>query len=231
VSAPPRHQTKTELALHVLRERIHSGALEPGQRLRLEELTAELHMSPTPIREALRLLQADGLVTYRPHRGIVIAERSPRELADVYRVRLALEPLAVELAVPTLIREGLDELERLHVRLVSAVPAGQLTSFAALNAEWHWHIYDRCEPQYLREFVRRMWEMVSWRSAWALPGWLEQSVHDHEAIMAAIRLADPKLAADRMYTHIANSLEFHLEQDRGDADTADDLAGSGARDE
>ncbi len=70
------HKTKTELALQVLRDRIRTGELEPGQRLRLNDLTAELGMSPTPIREALRLLQADGLVDYRPHQGIVVAELS-----------------------------------------------------------------------------------------------------------------------------------------------------------
>ena len=85
------HRTKTELALQILRDRIRTGALEPGRRLRLNLLTAELGMSPTPIREALRLLQADGLVTYRPHQGIVVAELSEPQTAEVIRLRCLLE--------------------------------------------------------------------------------------------------------------------------------------------
>ena len=65
----PRHLTKTEIALQVLRERIGSGDLAAGKRLRVEELAGELEMSPTPVREALRLLQADGLVDYRARKN------------------------------------------------------------------------------------------------------------------------------------------------------------------
>lgn len=79
--APPRHLTKTELALELLRERIHSGELAPGQRLELEELTQLLGMSATPIREALRLLQADRLVNYHPHHGVVVTEPPPEVTA------------------------------------------------------------------------------------------------------------------------------------------------------
>src|SRR5690348_4749364 len=119
--ATPRHLTKTEIALQVLRERLRSGDLAPGARLRVEELANDLEMSPTPVREALRLLQADGLVDYRAHHGIVVSELTPEEIQDLFRLRTVLEPLAVELAVPRLGRADLARLERLHEQQVAAV--------------------------------------------------------------------------------------------------------------
>src|SRR5262245_28498270 len=112
----PEHSTKTELALEVLRERIRNGELAPGERLRVDELTQELGMSATPIREALRLLQADRVVDYRPHHGIVVAELSIGKTEEVYRLRALLEPLAVELAVPKLDDAARAEIESLHAR-------------------------------------------------------------------------------------------------------------------
>jgi DNA-binding GntR family transcriptional regulator len=212
----PIHQTKTELALHVLRERIISGQFEPGQRLRIEEIKTELEMSPTPIREALRLLQADGLVTYRPHRGIVVANVSPQVIADVLRIRIAVEPVAVELAVPRLTTAELQKLEALHKRLANAVRSSKLRPFSEMNASWHWVIYEACDLPFLQDFIRRLWDMVSWRTMWALPGWAELSIEEHDKIMAAIRERDPTLAAERMRIHLSSSREFHLAIDNGD---------------
>lgn len=197
------HKTKAELALQVLRERIRTGELEPGARLRLNDLTRELGMSPTPIREALRLLQADRLVLYRPHQGIVVAELSPSETGEIVRLRCLLEPLAVELSVPALTPSRLRELEQLHERLLAAVASGRGTALTAGNAAWHWALYDASRSTYLTEFVRRLWDVYPWRTMWAIPGRAEQTAREHEAVMEAIRAEDAGLAAERLREHIA----------------------------
>lgn len=217
MSTLPTHQTKTELALHVLRERISTGALPPGQRLLLDALKDELGMSPTPIREALRLLQADGLVIYRPHQGIVVAEFSPEETAEIYRLRSALEPLAAELAVPALTPDELRRLERLHAELVAAAERG--ASLGESNAAWHWAIYEASRSSYLLEFVRRLWERFPWRTMWVLPGRSERTVHEHDEIMAAVVARDAALAAERMRMHVESgrdSLLDRLERERAE---------------
>ena len=94
MTGQPTARTKADIALHAIRERILSGELQPGDRVRPDALTAELEMSPTPIREALRLLQADRLVHYEPHHGIVVARLSSKEIEDIYLVRSLLEPVA-----------------------------------------------------------------------------------------------------------------------------------------
>lgn len=214
------HRTKAELALQVLRQRIRTGELEPGQRLRLNRLTRELGMSPTPIREALRLLQADGLVLYHPHQGIVVAESSPDETEDVVRLRCLLEPLAMELAVPSLTPEQLRVLEDLHQKLLAAVDSRHGSAISTSNASWHWAIYDACGSVHLRKFIRRLWDVYPWRTMWALPGRAEESAREHERIMDAIAVGDAQRAADRLREHILSaqqSLLNRLESERSES--------------
>src|SRR5262249_37791413 len=160
----------------VLRDGIRTGSLRPGQRLRVADLTRELGMSPTPIREALRLLQADGLVDYRSHHGIVVAELSADATAEVYRLRAVLEPLAVELAVPRLSDADVDELERLHERHATS-PSSER------NRAWHWRIYEASGSNLLNDFIRRLWEAFPWRMSGALPGRAKLSQEEHTAVM------------------------------------------------
>jgi DNA-binding GntR family transcriptional regulator len=196
------HRAKTELAVHVLRERIRTGELPPSARLRLETLKAQLGMSPTPVREALRLLQADGLVQHRPHQGIVVAELSPTEVGDLARLRMVLEPLAIELALPHLGEPELGSLERLHERYLRAVAGERGTAINAANAAWHWAIYEASGSPLLNEFVRRLWETYPWRTMWAVPGRTETSAAQHEQVMEALRCGDGAAAAGAMRVHI-----------------------------
>jgi DNA-binding GntR family transcriptional regulator len=215
VSTVGSHKTKAEVALQVLRERIRTGELEPGTRLPLKDLTSELGMSPTPIREALRLLQADGLVIFRPHQGILVADRSPQELLEIVRLRCLLEPLALELAVPRLSARELAELQRLHERLLAALESGRGIAVTKANAAWHWALYDASGSGYLTEFIRWLWDASPWRTMWALPGRLEQTGREHDQIMDAILEADPRLAAERLRAHIASGTEALLERLQG----------------
>jgi DNA-binding GntR family transcriptional regulator len=216
VAVTPRHLTKTELALQAIRERIRSGQLRPGERLRVDELTRELGMSPTPIREALRLLQADRLVDYRPHHGIVVSELSADTTEEVYHLRAMLEPLAVELAVPTLSAADLERIERLHERHATAHGARKGTAGADPNRDWHWAIYDASGWQILNDLIRQLWEAFPWRTMWALAGRLDLSLEQHESVMAAIRDRDGAEAAAAMRDHITSgreSLLAHLREE------------------
>jgi len=216
MAVTPRHQTKTELALQELRERIRSGVLQPGERLRVDELTRELGMSPTPIREALRLLQADRLVDYRAHHGIVVAELSADTTEEVYHLRALLEPLAVELAVPRLTNAGLQELERLHERHASAPTSKGGAAVSDRNRAWHWAIYEASDWPILNNLVRQLWEAFPWRTMWALPGRTTLSLDQHEAVMEAIRARDAAGAAERMRDHVTSGRETLVAQLRSE---------------
>ena len=167
-------------------------------------------MSPTPIREALRLLQADGLVDYRPHQGMIVADISVHEVAKIYLLRSVLEPLAVELAVPSLEEEHLEELERLHEALCDAVHSGRGTAISGSNAEWHSEIYARCGAGDLKDFIRQLWARFPWRTMWVLPERIGRSLG---LARSWRRFAwDAKQAADRMRTHILSGEKSLLER-------------------
>ncbi len=226
VTILPRHQTKAELALQVLREKIRMGELEPGQRVRVAALQDELGMSPTPIREALRLLQADGLISYRPHQQIVVADSSSEETTEIFRLRSLLEPLAVELAVPALRGSRLKELERRHEKLLDRVERG--ASVSASNAAWHWGIYEASGSMHLTDFIRRLWERFPWRTMWVLPDRARMSAAEHDAVMDGIRAGDSTLAARRMRVHIESGcrtlLTFMNERHARERDQAEWLS-------
>jgi DNA-binding GntR family transcriptional regulator len=195
------HLTKTEAALRSIRARIHSGELPAGTHLQVQELASDLGMSQTPVREALRVLSADGLVEIRTHRGAVVATATER-LAETWPLRALLEPEAVRRAMP-LTDEAMDRLERLHAQLGASSGLQRSTQ----NQTWHFAIYEQCGSQILISFISRLWELVPWRTVWMLPGRADTSSQEHEAVMEAIRAGDGELAAERMRNHILSA--FH----------------------
>jgi DNA-binding GntR family transcriptional regulator len=212
MSIDARSVTKTEAAFRALRRAIEDGRYHPGEHLRVQRLVEDLQMSPTPIREALRLLQADGLVDYRAHYGIVVTTRTAEEFRDLFRLRALLEPLATELAVPRLGPEELAELERIHEQQETAFRDGSGSAMSETNADWHWAIYDASGSELLNEFIRRLWQAFPWRTMWALPGRAEIWLTQHTALMEAIRAGDAACAGELMRVHITSGEETLLAQ-------------------
>lgn len=208
----PRSVTKTEAAFRALRREIEAGGYHPGEHLRVQRLVEELEMSPTPIREALRMLQAEGLVTHHAHRGITVAEFSPEDAAEVYSLRVVLEPMAAQRAAIEISDEELGELRRLHTELGAAIADAHASSAAELNMRWHRTIYAASNSRYLQEFISRLWQALPGRAIW-LSDRAERSHDQHEAVTQALEQRDPEAARQRMREHIelgATSTIEHL---------------------
>jgi DNA-binding GntR family transcriptional regulator len=124
----------------------------------------------------------------------------------VIHLRCLLEGSAVELAVASLAPARLRELERLHQRFLGAIEDGRGRDIVGGNEAWHHALYEASGSSLLCEFIRRLWDVYPWRTMWVLPGRGEQSAHEHEEIMEAVRAGDPARAADRMQSHIAGGL-------------------------
>jgi DNA-binding GntR family transcriptional regulator len=202
IHQPP---TKAELALQVLRERILNGELPVGHRLRVQDLTAEFQMSSTPIREALRLLQADRLVAYRPHQGVVVAPLRSDSVEEIYRLRIVLEPLAVSLAVRKINEERLAEIEAAHQQILEAASLSRATKLADLNRHWHWALYESADSPLCVDFIGQLWDAFAWRTIWSVPGRAETAAQEHESVMEALRARDSTGAAEAMRRHIEGS--------------------------
>ncbi len=205
--------TKTEAAFHTLRTAIEDGRFKPGEPLPLPRLLEELDMSPTPIREALRLLQAQGLVEHEPHRGVVVATYSPEKAEEIYRLRVTLEPLATELAVARASPDRVARIRDLHEELAKAVRDEESrTDFAELNARWHRTIYEGSESRYLQDFIARLWTAIPVQAIW-LTRRAESSCEQHEAITEAIERREAAEAAELMRRHVqygASTTTEHL---------------------
>jgi DNA-binding GntR family transcriptional regulator len=201
--------TKTDAAYRAMRLAIEDGSLQAGERLTVNALQEWLGMSPTPIREALRLLQADGVVKHTPHHGMVVTEFSPESILEVYRVRAELESLATGWAAQQATDVHVNQLRRTHQRFAAAVhqnPAG--SEVAALNASWHATIYDAAGSPHLREFIERLWSNGGGKAMW-ISARAEEAVESHSQILAAIEERDAELAADLMRKHIEGGAAAH----------------------
>lgn len=201
---PARHETKAEMALRVLRERILVGTLLPGQKLEINEVAAEFGMSATPVREALKALQADHLVVYKPHRGTIVADNSEEITADVFRLRLLLEPAATAAAIHRMTPETLERLEALHARLAASDDVSN-DVFAERDSQWHWTLYEAAGSAFLSDFIRRLWDSFPWRALVSVTGRRESAVLEHEAMMEAIRSGDPDAVIRKLRIHIEQS--------------------------
>ena len=193
--------TKTEAAFRSLRQAIEDGRYHPGEHLRVQQLVKELEMSPTPIREALRLLQSEGLVVNHPHRGSTVAEFSPDDAVEVYRLRLVLEPMGAELAALRATPDQRSELRHLHDQLGLAIDDEHRTDAAELNMLWHRAVALASDARYLQEFFSRLWQALPGRAIW-LTSRARVSYAQHERVTVAIEAGDATGASACMREHI-----------------------------
>jgi DNA-binding GntR family transcriptional regulator len=205
------HRTKTELAVEGLREAVAGGDLRPGERVTLAQLSALLGMSATPIREAIRLLEAEGLVVNEPHRGVTINAVTAEDAAELCLLRAATESLATRLAVPRLTADDLRDLEELHRRLAEAVARGDDDALTEANAEWHLRIYRAARTRVILPFVERLWMPLHASGLWVAEQ-RTQSVDEHAAVMEALRARDADAAARLMHDHIVSVHDSLAEQ-------------------
>lgn len=209
---PVASVTKAAAAFNALRQAIEEGRLRPGDRLRTAELSRELGMSSTPIREALRLLQAEGLVEYEEHRGLSVRRFSSEQVDEVYRLRMALEPLATRLAVERASESQLAELRKVHGslrRLAQQRPGGHQA--ARLNTEWHRLLYAASGSGLLVDFINRLWGALPVEVLWTSDH-MASSVNNHESIMERLLARDSEGAAELMARHIRRSWERNVER-------------------
>jgi DNA-binding GntR family transcriptional regulator len=134
-------KTVAEAAAEELRMRILSGALQEGAQLRQEILAAELGVSRIPLREALRLLEGEGLVTIVPHRGAVVSVLSPDEIGELFDLRLLIEPDLIRRAVPHMGPDDLREAEATLAGYKAALEQRDVGAWGRLNTRFHLALY------------------------------------------------------------------------------------------
>ena len=201
-----------------LREEILADHLLPGTELSEVALSKELAISRGPIREAMGRLSAEGLITMRPRRRAEVRSLTPQELIDAYQVREALEVMAVRLAIPRLTEADLARLDQLMERMAGHISDGAVREFFAANVSFHELLCELSGNPKLQEVHHRLeGEIGRFQSrTLALRGSMDDSLTEHRAILAAIRLRDVDRAAVLTADHIrvpARRLQAALRDD------------------
>jgi DNA-binding GntR family transcriptional regulator len=203
LTAQNTHGTTSRRVANELRAEILGGRMPPGTRIRQEEIAAQLGASRVPVREALRILEADGLVTLVANTGAWVAKLSLAECEEIYQIRERVEPLLLRYAAPGLGEDELGSLEALADRM-EASP--DVEDFLRLDREFHLLSYSTAETGVLGDLVHRLWNTTQhYRRAFAisLDDRSRRIVHDeHHMITAALGDADVTGAERVLEGHI-----------------------------
>ncbi|MBP0462671.1 GntR family transcriptional regulator [Roseomonas sp. PWR1] len=198
-----------ERAYRRLRDSIVQGALPPGRKISERSLATALGISAQPVREALRRLEQDGMVVTLPRRGTVVAEVGAAQLAELGRIRAALEGVAAALAAERLATADLAALNAILARMKAGTEARDTEALDVANEEFHALIHRATANQFLIRSVgslRAYDHLGRHRAVGSTPRDLPKALREHQGIVAALKRRDPALAEARMRQHILRSL-------------------------
>jgi len=186
-----------------LREEILSGQFAPGTRIRQEDIAEQFGASRSPVREALRMLDADGLVTLVANTGAWIAQLSLTECEEMYQIRERVEPLLLNTSMPNLTEES---LERLAILAQEMEANRDVETFLRLDREFHLLSYSGASTALLGDMVQRLWNTTQhYRRAYTrllAKNGFKTAHYEHHLLLAAITRGDAEDAERILYGHI-----------------------------
>jgi DNA-binding GntR family transcriptional regulator len=203
-------------ATELIREAIVDGRLEPGRRLKEEELARDLGISRTPVREALLVLQAEGLVVATPNRGAMVRVHDAEDLEDLYSMRALLEGYAARRAAAQISAEQLAALRESCERWEQIDPDADLRGLVQENLFFHNTILEAARSARLTSMVRKVIELpLVYRSyIWYSPDQWRISMHYHRQITSALAARDSERAELIMKEHVFEARDLLVSQVR-----------------
>jgi DNA-binding GntR family transcriptional regulator len=211
IQAKQRHRTMAEYALEQLREAIIMGELPAGTPLRLDELARSFGMSISPIREAVRQLEALGLAKHVPHQGARVLDFDVEELRDLFQVRLALESLAVRRAAERFTEAEAVAARRHLERFDEMRAAGDVRETMRAHTDFHFTLYEASQCGWLVSLIRPAWDRSErFRPALLASAGEPQDLHRQfdEQLLGACIAHQPDEAAQVMYDHLEHASVF-----------------------
>ena len=203
-----------EKAYAEIRRRILSGELSADAPLSEYQLAAELEISRTPVREAVKRLEREGLVHSIPNRGTVVAKLTVRDISEIYQVREQLEGFAARLAAEIMSEESIQKLEEEIDTLNTLASEGQLNEVVASDIRLHKQIIAATQNSRLIELLGTLDDQM-YRVRALIPEstqWLEATLADHANIVNAIKAHDEHAAENAMRAHLRSAREHAIKQ-------------------
>ncbi|XVQ10499.1 GntR family transcriptional regulator [Spirillospora sp. CA-255316] len=201
--------TAQQHAVDSLRRLMVSGALRPGQRVNQEDVAAQAGLSVAPVREALRVLEQEGQLTYRPRRGYFVTELQFEDLREIYELRRVLEERAARHALPLMDAEALDRVVEAGRACAEAAEAGDVATELAANRVFHFAIMEAPGQPHVLRLIRLLWDSTEVYRAmyYNLPEERTASVHAHDRIIEAVRAGDADRLVREMDDHRERALK------------------------
>ena len=198
-----------DVVFQTLREAILKGDLRPGERLMELQLAAKLGVSRTPIREAIRMLEQEGLAVTIPRKGAEVARMTEKDMEDVLQIREALDDLAVQVACDKITQEQLERLMATMKNFELAVQAGDLSKIVAYDVEFHDVIYEATDNPKLVILLSNLREQIY---RYRVEYLKEKEnypmlIVEHEEIVQALKQKNKERVTDAMRNHIRNQAE------------------------
>ena len=203
------HNSLHDTVADGLRARIFDGVLPPGSFIDEAALCADLAISRTPLREALKVLAAEGLVRHEPRRGSFVSEVTEQDLDEIFPVIALLEGRCALEATCNATDADIAALDTLHTQLQQHAAAKHITDYYAVNFQIHEAIITLANNRWLAQVIadlRKILKLARLQQLHA-PGRLEQSLSEHLAVFAAIKARDGEAADAAMRTHLIRQRE------------------------
>ena len=200
-----QHQTLREKILETIRDAILKGQLKPGEKVAEPELAERFGISRTPIREAFRQLESEGYLTVIPRKGAVVTALSERAVEEFYAIKSILEGYAAQISAENMTEKDITRLETINERLKKLAEQGDVKTFFKVHNEFHEVFINASGNEKLAEIIHQM--MLRFNrfrlASIALPGRMEISVQEHDALIKAFRSKDGA-AADALVRKTAS---------------------------
>lgn len=195
-------KTKEEQVADFLREHIISGVYPRGSRLKQAEIAEQLNLSITPVREALKLLEAEGYVARDSYRGARVIPFDPDASGEILQLRLLLETRLVQAVVENVTAGDLEELRQLEKEFEDAFASGDRAVARGINYRFHRRLYDIADMPHTLHFVQILWARYPFDVINAAGGRGQRAAREHEEILDALTVRDSTAAALAMRKHI-----------------------------
>jgi DNA-binding GntR family transcriptional regulator len=192
---------------NALREDILSGRYAPGESLIELRIADELNVSRTPVREAIRQLELEGLVESIPNKGVTVKGISKKDMGDIYRIRRVLEGLAARWSVEQITDQELKKLTEVYELMEFYTAKGDIDQIAKLNTEFHDIIFSATKSSILKHILKDFQFYVKWarHESLSVPGRKEEALKEHYAILQAFLKRDADESEKYLTIHVENS--------------------------
>ena len=202
------YELLSQKVYQVLKKEIVRGILEPGSNLSENKLAKEMHVSRTPIREAMRKLVAEGLVKTSPNKKMTVSEVSLVDMKEVLLVRGALEGLAASIAAKRISSQEIDKLEKIVTQMSRYLTKENLSSYCEVDDKFHDLILSICGNKWIikvRENLGNFIYRYRFKSL-SVPGRLKHSLEEHQAIMVSLKKHNSEEADRLSQVHMENTV-------------------------